>query len=69
MSMVLAFLMLESFWLVGGQETAVYIGSEVNGNINNGNNDVVVHGGLFPVHDVEENQSLIQICKGWKAWY
>ena len=34
----------------------VYIGPEVNGSINNGNTDVVVLGGLFPVHDAEENR-------------
>ena len=56
MSLVLAFLILKLFWLVGGQEAAVYIGPEVNGSINNGNNDVVVLGGLFPAHDAEENQ-------------
>ena len=51
---MLALLML--FWLVGGQETAVYIGPEVNGSIKNGNTDMVVLGGLFPVHDAEENR-------------
>ena len=58
MSIMLALFMFEAFWLVGGQETTsrVYIGPDVNGSINNGNNDVVVLGGLFPVHDVEENQ-------------
>ena len=51
---MLALLML--FWLVGGQETAVYVGPEVNGSINNANTDVIVLGGLFPVHDAEESQ-------------
>ena len=59
--MVLALLILESsLWLAGGRETAdrhVYIGPEVNGRIDNGNNDVVVLGGLFPVHNVEENET------------
>ena len=54
--MLLTLLMSELFWLVGGQETAVYVGPEVNGSINNGNTDVVVLGGLFPVHDAEESQ-------------
>ena len=52
---MLALLMLELFWLVRGQESTVYISPGVNGSIENGNNDVVVLGGLFPVHDVEEN--------------
>ena len=56
LSSVLGLLLIESFYLVGCQETVVYIGPEVNGNISNGNNDVVVLGGLFPVHDAEENR-------------
>ena len=56
MSMLLGLLILETFWLVEGQETAVYIGPEVNGRIDNGNNDVVVLGGLFAVHDVDSEE-------------
>ena len=55
MSMMLVLLILETLWLVQGQDAAVYIGPEVNGNINNGNNDVVL-GGLFAVHNVEEKR-------------
>ena len=53
-SIILALLILESFWLIGSQETTVYIGPGVNGSINNGN-DVVVLGGLFPIHFMGEN--------------
>ena len=55
MPMMLALLILESsLWLVGGQEITdkAYIGPKVNGS----NTDVVVLGGLFPVHDVDKNR-------------
>ena len=56
MAIILTVLIAEFFWLVGGQEAAVYIGPEGNGSIDNGNNDVVVLGGLFPAHDADNNQ-------------
>ena len=56
LSLLLRLLLIESFYLVGCQESIVYIGPGVNGSISNENNDVVVLGGLFPVHDVEENR-------------
>ena len=55
MSVLFILFLFKTFWLVGGQETTVYIGPAVNGSIDNGNNDVVVLGGLFSVHNGEEN--------------
>ena len=55
MSMLFVLFLFKTFWLIGGQETTVYIGPAVNGSIDNGNNDVVVLGGLFSVHNGEEN--------------
>ena len=56
---MLALLALEVFhliWLIGGQEALVYVGTGVNDRMENRDNDVIVLGGLFPVHDVENNQ-------------
>ena len=44
-------------WLVGGQEDLVYNGTGVNGRLERtGDNDVVVLGGLFPVHKSIDNR-------------
>ena len=43
-------------WLCGGQQASVYIGTGVNGGMDSEiNNDILVLGGLFPVHEMEDD--------------
>ena len=44
-------------WLAKGQDSTVYIGTGLNGSLQRrGDNDVLVLGGLFPVHKNEDNR-------------
>ena len=56
---MLALLSIKLFclaWLVEGQEAMVYIGTGVNGSVENSTGkDILLLGGLFPIHADEDN--------------